>query len=392
MLQLNGRTILLMAIFTAFVLTVYGECPYVSVEYNNDTLEILSPGYCFVNMCTIRINESNMLLNIIILNNTGDWIIVTNTTTMFTAPANGTNCISNSHETGGFVFFAMTGLIIIISSSINILVHIFVRELHNVMGTIVICLCTSANIAFVFQLITTVFQYHQPVHESTGICGTLKYGVIVFLFMYEILKVICLSHFGYLMYRSYRIILTELNNRILLCIYTVATGVAAMLSVTLLIAVDLTGDRSALATTSDGYCDDFFNHFAKTRIVFLSLFGTMTLVQVFVFITAITLYLLVTKSCCGKGLNEVRVSATLIATIGLNAVLLIALLLAGVEGESSVIAANTATCMEQITLLIIFLTYKKARERLWKTFCQLKNHPVSQTEKAKEVHTMGSFV
>jgi len=385
MLQLNRRIILFVAIFASFVVTLYGECPHMSIEYNNDTLEILSPQYCFVNECTIKINESNMF----ILNTTGDLITVANMTNMFTAPANGTNCISNNHKTGGFVFLAITGLIIIISSSINILVHIFIKE-YNVMSVIVICLCTSVDIAFIFQLISIVFQYLITVHNY--ICGTLKYGMVLFFFMHKILEVTYLSHFGYLMYRSYRVILKKLNNRMLLCIYVIATGVATLLSVAILIVVDLTGDRSALATSSNGYCDDFNYHFATSRITFLSLFSTMTLVQVIVFIIAITLYLLVTKSCCGKSLNDARVSVILISTTGLNALLFITLQLAGVKSENSMIAANTATCVEQITLLIIFSTYKKSRERLQKIFCKYKNTYSFTIEKAKTLHNMGSSV
>ena len=36
---------------------------------------------------------------------------------------------------------------------------------------------------------------------------------------------------------------------------------------------------------------------------------------------------------------------------------MILLLLAGIEGESNVIATSVATCAEQVTLLVMFATY-----------------------------------
>ena len=44
------------------------------------------------------------------------------------------------------------------------------------------------------------------------------------------------------------------------------------------------------------------------------------------------------------------------------------LLLAGVAGESSVIASSIAVCVEQVILLIIFLTSMKIRAKLRKFF------------------------
>ena len=46
-------------------------------------------GYSFVNECTIRIKESNVLLNII--NKTADWIAAFNTTNLFTIHVTSNN-------------------------------------------------------------------------------------------------------------------------------------------------------------------------------------------------------------------------------------------------------------------------------------------------------------
>ena len=367
------RIILFVVTFATVVLMAYGKCPFVSVEYN-EPIEILESQYCFVNECTIRIKHSNLLLSIISNYTDEDWIIVANATKMFTAPANSINCISNSHEIDSFVFLSISDSIIIISSGINVLVHIFIKELHNVMGAIVIALCASVNISYVLQLTTALFQYVYPVHGSTWVCATLKYGVALFLLMYEVLKLMYLCHFGYLMYRSYKLKPTGPNNALLCRTYAITTIVVTTLPMVIVVAVGLTGDRDALATTPDGYCNNFFHQFETFRKkAFLLVVGVMTILQVVVFVIAITLYLFVTKSCCGKGLNDARVSIILISTIGLSIVILIILLAVGVKGVSSVIAANTATCVEQITLLIICLTHKKVKKRLWKIFYKSRN-------------------
>ena len=83
-------------------------------------------------------------------------------------------------------------------------------------------------------------------------------------------------------------------------------------------------------------------------------------------------YYLTTKRfrTCGSmtGPSDVRVSITLISAIALGALLLVILLLAGVAGESSVIASSIAVCVEQVVLLIVFLTSRKIRSKLWKYF------------------------
>ena len=68
-----------------------------------------------------------------------------------------------------------------------------------------------------------------------------------------------------------------------------------------------------------------------SHIILLLLCGIMAVFQVTIFIIAITLYQLITKSCCGKGQNDAHVSILLISTIGLNIVLLIILVPLGVN-------------------------------------------------------------
>ena len=380
--RLSGGVLLIVLATGGFVLGVIGNCSpsLLTVQYDDiDSVEITKSQYCFVNECTIRINDSNVLLNII--NNTGDWIMATNTTNLFIAPNNGTKCKSPlDHSVVMFTFLVIVGSIIISSSSINIVIHIIIKELHTVAGAMIVITCASINISCVFQLITAIFQYLHPIHHSAWICAISKYGVVLFLFMYHIAKVAYLIHFGYLMYRAYKVVTRVMNNRTLMRNYIIAIVAAALFCTALLIIIDLTRDKSGLAITSDGYCAGFFNNFAATRIVLLLAVGFATLLQVIFFVIAIIFYLLVTKRFCGKGPSDARVSITLFSTIGLSTILMIALLLAGVKSESTVITASVATSVEQVTLLLIFVTYKQARRKLWIMFLKSRRYLNSKRE------------
>ena len=84
-------------------------------------------------------------------------------------------------------------------------------------------------------------------------------------------------------------------------------------------------------------------------------------------------------ACSGMtGPSDVRVSITLISAIALGALLLVILLLAGVAGESSVIASSVAVCVEQIVLLIVFLTSRKIQGKVQKYF-EKKEVTVAET-------------
>ena len=83
------------------------------------------------------------------------------------------------------------------------------------------------------------------------------------------------------------------NNGFLCFTYAIMTIVATTMSMAIVVAVGLTGAGNVLATMLDGYCDKFFHRSAP---LLLSMFGII--LQVIAFITAIILYLLVTRTCC----------------------------------------------------------------------------------------------
>ena len=232
---------------------------------------------------------------------------------------------------------------------------------------IIVGICGTAIIAILCVTITAVFQYLYRVNGNPAICAVFKYIVTFFLIIYVMLKVTYLFHFAYLMYRTYTLHPFE-ESKTLLYFYGVVIAIAGTIFTMLVIVIDLLHERNAF-TIHNGYCADFFHDPGVYDKVGIALLVVMTIVF---FIIAITLYYLTTKHFCTcgstTGPSNFRVSITLISATALGAILLGILLLAGVAGENSVIAYGIAACVEQVILLIVFLTSMKIRARLRKLF------------------------
>ena len=115
-----------------------------------------SESYCFVNDCTIRLKESNVLLSII--NKTTDWITATNSTDLFTLVlVNSGYCSLEDPKIGYFIFIVVISFIIVSSSSLNTVLHLTIKELRTTPGRGVRHLlksCTRFRNQLDFQLIS----------------------------------------------------------------------------------------------------------------------------------------------------------------------------------------------------------------------------------------------
>ena len=190
--------ILLFAINYKFCLVLAkGDCGgetdvvWLSSNFRNQSISLNGSGYCFVNECTIRIKESNVLLNII--NKTTDWIVATDSTDLFTVPVTSShnNCPKeDGRDITSFTFFTVAIFIICISSSLNIILHLVVKKLRSTSGLLIIGICGTIIIGCLCTIILSVFQYLHRVNESAVICGVLKYMVIFFIALYTTLKAI----------------------------------------------------------------------------------------------------------------------------------------------------------------------------------------------------------
>ena len=355
-----------------------------SSSFRNQSISLNRSGYCFVNECTIRIKESNVLLNII--NKTADWIAATNSTDLFTVPvtSNHNNCSGeDGRDITLFTFFTVATFIICTSSSLNIILHLVVKKLRSTSGLLIIGICGTTIILHLCTIILSVFQYLQRVNGHTVICGVLKCAIVSFAVLYTMLKAIYLFHFAYLMYRTYMSRPYEEKSKKLLHIYgTISVTVTTVCSV-LMITADQLRYKNAF-DTYNGYCTSYFfnevgtsDYLYRNFLVVIILFAIITAIGMVFLIIGLTLYFLTTKRCCAcsgmTGPNDVRVSITLTSAAALGFFILVILLLAGVNEDVSVMAGSIGICIEQAILLIVFLTSTKSRDKMKKCFQRKKS-------------------
>ena len=95
--------------------------------------------------------------------------------------------------------------------------------------------------------------------------------------------------------------------------------------------------------------------------------------QCITFAAGLTLYFLVSKKCAMK-LTNFRVITVLVATVGINIVLLIILSIAEVSFNILVPAVTSVTQVEQLILLVLVLSSKKVY-LAYKTACIKDTRP-----------------
>ena len=349
-----------------------------SSSFRNQLSISLNDGdYCFVNECTIRIKESNVLLNVI--NKTADWIAATDSNNLFTVPVTSSNnsityCSAgeDDRDITLFIFYTVTFFIICILSCLNIVLHLAVKELRSTPGLLIIGICGTMIMVQLFVITTAVFQYLHRVNGNTAICAVLKYIAESFVVLYIMLKATYLFHFIYVMYRTYISRPYEEKNKMLLYIYSLINVTGATVLSVLLIFLDQLRNRNAYGI-KNGYCTSFFFDDGTSNdnyIYLVMLFFIITAIGMVFLIIGLTLYFLTTKRCCAcsgmTGPNDVRVAITLTSATALGILILVVLLLAGVNEDVSVLAASIGVCVEQATLLIVFLTSTKATDEMKK--------------------------
>ena len=319
--------------------------------------------YCFVNDCTIRLKESNVSLSII--NKTADWITATNSTDLFTLVLVDSYCSLEDPEIGYFIFIVVISFIILGSSSLNTVLHLTIKELRTTPGVIIIEMCGTAIIMFLCVTILAIFQYVYRFNGNSTTCAVVKYIITVFSIMYSMLKATYLYHFAFLMYRTYNLRPYKEENKRLLCCYGVVNVVAGICIIVLLI-VDMLHTKAAFALNHNGYCAAFLQEPGAANKTIMAIIIIIIGVQILLFVTALTLYCLTTKRYgdATGWLSDIRVSIILMSAIALGGILLIALFFAGVAGESLVIPVSIAVCVEQVVMLMIFLTSTKIRTKL----------------------------
>ena len=344
------------------------------IYYYNNSVPLESYNYCFVNECTIRIKESNVLLNVI--NNTGDWVIATNTTNTLTIFINGSinNCSSDARRntyqthTPFYVIQVIVCIVGIIVAVANISMHFIFKELLTVPGILIIILCISTCAGFVIA-VTHITIYYHWINIPAKYCTLfISYMYLSNANTYEATRMAFLIHLAYTMYRGYRASGGEENKRSLLCKYFTFIIVASTVSSAIVITVDATTNRKAF-DTADRRCLYIFDDFDQNERI-LSVISQVATLLIWLFIQVIlvtiifVLYILTTKKCCARSSTsrDLRVSVVLIASADLNLITFIVLLLSHTSIHIVTLVGLTIIAIGQVTLFTLFASSSKVMQ------------------------------
>ena len=355
--------------------------------YNNDSDSVspvvIAESYCFMNECTIMLEESNVHLNIV--NNTGGRIIATNSTILFTIITNDSdvrNCsASDSTETGSkrpSVWLygpppLTLNLLVIIAAVANISIHFVYKELRTASGIIITILCIVMS-TIQCVTITYVATYYAQVNIPKEICAVIYnyFNVVILANIYEATKTALLAHFAYAMFRSYKLLGDQENEKSLLYKYIAfIIGAPAIVSI-IIITVDVTVTRKAVETR-DGLCVLFIDNSATEGVqVSLAVYFVIIIIwlisQLLLLTIGLVLYFLITKQCC-RTPRDLRVAIILIATVDVTIFIAVFLPVIQVSDVTRVliITITFVTAIKQVTLFILFISSSKV------TFCFMKN-------------------
>ena len=218
------------------------------LEYNSESVMILpAEAYCFVDDCTIRIIESNELLNVV--NSSGGWIVAANTTNLFTTFVNDSqnNCSLQLDtktdqlyfDTASYVIRMIVDSIAIIAAIANVSIHLMFKELRTVSGILIMMLCISLSYTLSMDALRTALVFYHQVITTAKFCAVLTYLSILNLTIYEATKTTVLAHFAYTMYKSYNLLVVQGNKKSMLCKYITFIVGASTISCTVIITVDV---------------------------------------------------------------------------------------------------------------------------------------------------------
>ena len=336
----------------------------------------LVESYCFVNECIIRLDSSQVLLNII--NNTGDRIIATNKTDLFVIFANDSskenttrNCSSDTttssfqSDTALYVIQIIIYLVALTAAGANVGLHLRIRELRTVPGILIIilCICSGSVLILDFAYISLIyFQIDIP----ANICAAYVYLGVICINLYEATKISVLVHFVYTMYRGYRLLEVQHSNRWWLIRYiTFITGASAICSGSVII-LDATVKRRGF-DGSDERCVTLFASSDQDEIQISTinlLYFVILLVWLFLkailFTAGLVFYFLTKRQCCITSTSrDFRVFIILVLTVDLNTVIFILLLLIHVSAMIFVFVLSTAAGIELVALLVLFASSSK---------------------------------
>ena len=334
---------------------------------NNDTVEMIllnTSQYCFVDDNTIRVDLNTTTL-LSIIDSSEDVIMakaVGNDSVIFTAPLNGSGCIDDNDNgqlsTTLYIIQMIIYSITILVTIANITLHLVVKDLRTISGMLImtLCICVIAITLVAIGSLTNTYRYN-----ITVVCVAVINSLFALLFVYQATKLIILYQFAYLMYQSYMLKGKQKKNIkksvLKYIIFIIGLSIACIL---LALAIDI-GVNGRIFSDMERYCSIESEYaFIYVTVVFAE-FGVFIILQCITFAVGLTLYFLVSKKCCAMKSTNLRVTMALVATVGINIVLLVTLKKAQVPFGILIPTVTSGTLVEQLILLTLFLSSEKVR-------------------------------
>ena len=361
-LIIRRSLVLLSTLFYAVCADTMGS----SEKMNNDTVEMIllnTSQYCFVDDNTIRVDLNTTTL-LSIIDSSEDVIMakaVGNDSVIFTALLNGSRCMDDNEDdqlsTTLYIIQMIIYFITILVAIANIALHMVIKDLRTTSGVLVIILCIIVVVfTFIAMGIITGIIYVDNITVACAVLANCVYGL---LFVYQATKLSILYQFAYLMYQSYKLKgKQEENIKKSVLKYIIFIIGSSFVCSLLALLIDI-GVNGRIYSGMERYCITEYDYSFLYLTVVNGELIVFIILQCITFSVGLTLYIFVSKKFFAMKSTNFRVTMALVATVGINIILLTILTIAGVPSSIRFPTVTSGTLAEQLILLALFLSSKK---------------------------------
>ena len=344
--------------FRAVILVMLYATIHSTEVIEKEQIETLNHSdYCIFNDSFIIKKVDGTLLDIV--NDTGDWLLSTDGTTLFMCPTNGSYCEDDDYKPNIVLYAVQTSIYCInfLFASCTIALHLYFKDLRTVFGVLIIMICFFLDVNQIITFIHNRYQFTHTVDES-AVCAMFVYLRGILNFLDHSIKFTILFHFTYLMHNSFMAKSGgPILDKVLMCKYVVFICSLTTIYSVVIIPYDIAVARDAFMTEG-GYCAISFVD-GTAVIIFIAQLAFLTVVELTTFSVGMLFYFLVSKRCCEFKTSDIRVSFVLVATAGINRVSFLVCYALSDSTGYAFLAGSVVTALEQTILFIIFLTSKK---------------------------------
>ena len=200
------------------------------------------------------------------------------------------------------------------------------------------------------------------------------------ILVYQANKVVIQFQFAYLMYKIYQLQSQDtIDKRRLMINFVIFALVSSILCFLSAILIDL-AVTGKFYSKRDSFC--FGRQFdldavSVFRVVSLAESALFVVLEIIVFSIGLTLYFLVSKSCCKTISTNFQIAIALATTIGVSIILLTILYAIEVSANNSIPAVSSGTLIEQVFLFILFASSSKVHNGVRKMSLSKKRSSTS---------------